>query len=270
MFFFLLIPFVYWCLDRRTGTRFTILFLISAYSNLIAKWLANQPRPFDYAPDRLMPLFTDPHGQARESYEATGGGFPSGHTQNSVVIWGYLSLCFRRTWLWVLAGLLVILVPLSRVYLGVHFPHDILGGYLLGAALLSLYLWLAPKVETKLVRIGLVWKLVVVLAISALTMLVVMGETSVTAGASLMGIGIGFVLERRWVGFESTGPWWKRGLCYLLGIAVLLGLYVGLKAVFSGFEPVLLFRFVRYGLIGFWSGLGAPWVFVKLRLAESA
>jgi hypothetical protein len=54
----------------------------------------------------------------------------------------------------------------------------------------------------------------------------------------------------------------------VLGIAVLLVLYAGLKAAFAGLEPALLFRLIRYGLIGLWSGLGAPWAFVKLGLAE--
>jgi len=220
------------------------------------------------APDRIQHLFAYPIEEARERYEALGGGFPSGHTQNSVVIWGYLASRFKRTWLWVVAALLVILVPLSRIYLAVHFPQDILGGYVLGAVLVLLYLWLEPKVEAKLNEAGLVWQLGIALVIPSLMMIFVPDEASVTAGATLMGMGVGFVLERRWIGFESAGVWWKRLLRYALGIAVLFGLYAGLKAAFSGLEPALLFRFVRYGLMGLWGGLGAPWVFTRLRLAE--
>jgi membrane-associated phospholipid phosphatase len=268
MFFLLLIPSVYWCLDRRTGARLTILFLFSAYLNTVVKWLADQPRPFDLALDRIQHLFAYPIEEARERYEAIGGGFPSGHTQNSIVIWGYLASRFKRTWLWVVAGLLVILVPLSRIYLAVHFPQDILGGYVLGVGLLLLYLWLEPKAEARLAKAGLAWQLGITLAIPALTMILVPDEASVTAGATLMGMGVGFALERRWIGFESTGVWWKRLLRYVLGIAILFGLYAGLKAAFSSLEPALLFRFIRYGLMGAWGGLGAPWVFTKLRLAK--
>jgi len=268
-FFLLAIPFIYWCLDRRTGARLTVLFLIAAYSNAAVKLLADQPRPLDYAPDRILPLFQYPLDQAKEQYEAVGGGFPSGHTQSTVAIWGYLASRSKRAWLWVVAGLFMLLIPLSRVYLAVHFPHDLLGGYVLGALLLLLYLWLEPKVEAKLGQSSLSRQLGIALALPALLMALFPCESGVTTGAALMGMGAGFVLERRLVGFEGTGAWWKRALRYLLGAAVLAALYAGLKAAFSGLEPVLFLRLVRYGLIGLWGGFGAPWLFVKLRLAET-
>ncbi len=256
-FFMLLLPLLYWCLDRRTGAGLTVLFLTSVYANAVAKVLAGQPRPFQY------------DTRVQQLYEAWGGGLPSGHTQAAVVVWGYLASRFRRVWLWVVAGLLMLLVPLSRIYLGVHFPTDLLGGYLLGAALLLLYLWLEPGAEAWLGEKGLAWQLGVALAVPALMILLFATEDSVTAGATLMGMGMGFALERRWVGFESGGIWWKRVLCFLLGGVVLFALRLGLKMAFSDLGAALLFRFVRYGLVGLWGGLGAPWMFVKLRLADT-
>ncbi|HIE39110.1 MAG TPA: phosphatase PAP2 family protein, partial [Anaerolineae bacterium] len=135
-FFLLLLPILYWCLDRRTGARLTVLFLFSAYINAVAKVVAGQPRPLDYAPNRVRPL-----------WDTGGYGLPSGHTQSAVVVWGYLASQLRRAWLWVVAGLLMVFIPLSRVYLGVHFPTDLLCGYILGAVLLLLYLWLEPGAE---------------------------------------------------------------------------------------------------------------------------
>ena len=137
-FFILVLPFIYWCVDRRTGVRLSILFLFSAYVNSAVKVFACQPRPFQY------------DSRVKQIVSAGGGGFPSGHTQGTLVFWGYLALCFRRPLLWVITGLLIILIPLSRLYLGVHFPTDLLGGYLIGAILLLLYLWLEPRVETYL------------------------------------------------------------------------------------------------------------------------
>lgn len=255
-FFLLLLPFIYWCLDRRTGARLTILFLLSAYLNSVAKVLAGQPRPFEYT------------SQVRPLVEAHGGGLPSGHTQNTVAVWGYLAAQFRRTWLWILAGLLMVLVPLSRVYLGVHFPTDLLGGYLIGAALVLLYLWAEPEGERWLDGKGFTWQLGLALAAPLLLVLLFPTTDGVTAGATLAGMGVGFVLERRWVGFDSGGIGWKRALRYLLGVLVLFGLWMGLRVAFAGLEPALLFRFVRYGLVGLWGGLVAPWTFVHLRLAE--
>jgi hypothetical protein len=202
-----------------------------------------------------------------DPYDTTGFGLPSGHTQNTVVIWTYLASQFKRRWFWVVAALLMVLVPLSRIYLAVHFPTDLLGGYVMGLLVLLLYLWLEPRAEAALERAGLIWQLAISILVPAVLLLILPVETAVSSGSTLAGMGVGFALERRWVGFETAGAWWKRALRYVVGMAVMFGLYVGLKAAFDGLEPALLFRFIRYGLIGFWGGLGAPWAFTKLRLA---
>jgi len=256
-FFLLFLPFLYWCLDRRSGARLTLLFLLSAYTNALAKVLVDQPRPFEVDP------------RVQQLSAATGGGLPSGHTQNTTAVWGYLAFQHRRRWLWIAAGLLILLVPLSRLYLGVHFPHDLLGGYVLGALLLLGYLWLEPSLERWLAQQGLARQLALALIAPLLLMLIFLTEDGVTTGATLLGMGVGFVLERHQVGFDAGGAWWRRGLRFLLGLIVLIGLWGGLRAAFSGLEPALLFRFLRYGLVGLWSAFGAPWVFVKLRLAQA-
>ena len=256
-FFLILLPLIYWCLDPRTGARLLVVFLFSAYANAAAKVLANQPRPFEYS------------ARVQQLVDASGGGLPSGHTQSTLVIWGYLASQYRRAWLWVIAALLLIFIPLSRVYLGVHFPTDLLGGYLLGAVLLFLYLWQEPAVEEWLKGIGVIWQLGLAVLVPALIMLPFWKEPGITPVATAMGLSTGLVLQSRWGGFDSTGSWWKRVLRFLVGVVVLLGLWIGLRAAFSGLEPTLFFRFIRYGVIGLWAGAGAPWVFVKVRLAET-
>ena len=257
-FFMLLLPLIYWCLNRRLGARLTILFLFSAYLNAVAKVLAAQPRPYQYD-SRVLPL-----------HKAGGGGFPSGHTQNAVVVWGYLASHFGGVGLWTLAGCLMLLIPLSRLYLGLHFPTDLLGGYLLGAALLLLYLRLETVVEAWLSKKGLAWQLCAGLFVPLLLVLLVPGNRkfAVIIGATFMGMGVGFALERRWVRFESGGLWWKRVLRFLVGVPVLFTLWLGLRTAFYGLEPEHFYRFVRYMLMGLWSGLGAPWLFVKIKLAD--
>ena len=91
-FFLILLPVIYWCLDRRLGVRLLILFLISAYINSAAKVIADQPRPFEY------------DSRVKALVPAGGGGLPSGHTQRAVVVWGYLASQVRRRILWILAG----------------------------------------------------------------------------------------------------------------------------------------------------------------------
>jgi len=277
MFFLVLLPLIYWCLDRRTGARLTVLFLTSAFTNSVAKLLFQSPRPFVVAPHRISPLFDVPLAEAIEAYEAHGNGFPSGHTQSTIVVWGYLAgqarrlkgkLAPLRPLTYAVAALLIVLVPLSRVYLAVHFPRDLLGGYALGIILLALFAWLTPRAETGLARLSLMWQLSVAVAVPLAVALMVPGKNAVTASATLLGMGVGFAMERRWIRAETNGAIWQRALRFVVGIAILGGLYAGLKIASEGLEPALLFRFVRYTLVGLWGSLGAPWAFTKLKLAK--
>jgi hypothetical protein len=87
--------------------------------------------------------------------------------------------------------------------------------------------------------------------------------------AALMGVWVGFVLERRFVRFNANGLLWQRVVRYLLGVFILFGLWGCLRIAFAAMEPAALFRFIRYALVGLWGGLGAPWLFVRLKLAET-
>ncbi len=156
--------------------------------------------------------------------------------------------------------------------LGVHFPTDLLGGYLLGSFLLVLYLRLEPVVERWLTGKGLGWHMGLAVAVPVTLALVYPGgeKHGISACGLLMGMAVGFVLERRWVAFDSDGATSKRLLRFFLGEAVLFGLWLGLKPLLSGHEPEAFYRFLRYSLMGLWGALGAPWVFVRMGLADGS
>jgi len=256
-FYLLLVPLVYWCINRRAGARLFMLLLFSACLNEGAKLLADQPRPFNYDPRVIKFVHED------------SGGLPSGHTQSAVVVWGYLAYCFKKKPLWLLAGFLILAIPLSRIYLGAHFPSDLLGGYVLGALVLFLFLRLDSVLESWFTQKGILSQLCVSMGLPVLLILFVPSgnEGLLTALGALMGVATGVVLERRWVRFSSEGRWWQQVIRYLVGIVILVGVWLGLRFAFAQLEPADLCRVIRYALVGLWGGLGAPWLFVQLKLA---
>jgi membrane-associated phospholipid phosphatase len=232
-----------------------IFFLISAYINSAAKDLCNQPRPFEYS-DRV-----------RAIVPAGGCGFPSGHTQATVLIWGYLAACFRRFWFWGLALALMVLVPLSRLYLGVHFPTDLVGGYWLGAIMLFIAIGPALRLEAWLRQLDPRWQFAAAVGLPLGLTALFPDKSGVAAMATLTGVGVGLIAESRWVRFECDGDWRRRGLRLLLGGIILWILWGGLGRVAASLEPNMLFRYVWYALTGLWIAWGAPWMFVRLGFA---
>ena len=258
-FFLLFLPLIYWCIDRRTGARLLFLLLLSVFINSVAKVLVNQPRPFHY------------DSRVKKIVGAYDGGLPSGHTQNTTVLWGYLATRFRIKLLWILTGVLIVAVPLSRIYLGVHFPTDIIGGYILGILLLLGFIWLMPRAETWMADKGIKWQLGLAFIVPLVMIFISPGgdRDCLTAVSALWGFAVGMVLERRWIRFSAGGVWWKRILRFLLGLVLLFGLWMGLRLGFQGLEPDFIFRVIRYALVGLGGSVGAPWMFIRLKLADA-
>lgn len=258
-FYLLLLPLLFWCVDFGLGARLAVLFLLSSYLNIDLKDLFRQPRPFDLNPGvRLSP--------------AEGYGLPSGHAQSAVVVWGSIAAWLRKGWFWGMAMGLMVLIGFSRIYLGVHFPTDVLAGWALGAASLSLYLAMQPRVKKWLARLSLSQQILLALAAPLVLLLIHPVKDNTSTMAALAGMGVGLALKHRYLPFNAYGPWWQRTLRFLTGGVIVVALYLGLKMVFPGEESTfyLVFRFLRYGLIGVWISLGAPWFFRLLRLAPGA
>ena len=257
-FFLPLLPVLYWCVDRQTGVRVGLLLLLSAYTNALLKDMFAQPRPFDY------------DARVKQILHADGEGFPSGHTQTTCVFWGYGALQQRQAWVWAVAIFFMIFVPMARVYVGAHFPTDLLGGVILGLVFLLLYRWLAPVIVQRFSCQAVGSQVIVVVVVSILLILLARGDkNSVAAGSMMLGVGGGMVLERRWVGFDTSGPVWQRVVRFLVGGVGLGALFGLLHVIFNPVKSIIVVQVVRYALVGGWIGCGAPWVFVALGLAPA-
>ena len=258
-FHLLLLPLLFWCVDLRLGARVGVFLLLSSYLNLGLKALVHQPRPFDLDPGLQLT-------------SAEGYGLPSGHAQLAVVAWGAMAAWTRKGWFWGVAISLMALIGLSRIYLGVHFPADVLAGWAVGGLSLAVYLAVLPGVERWLAGLELRWQLLLALGMPAFLFLIHPAKNTATAMGTLAGAGLGLVLAYRYVHFSAHGSLWQRVLRFLIGGVVVVLLYGGLKVVFpgEGSSLYLVFRFLGFGIIGLWATLGAPWLFRRLRLAPDS
>jgi hypothetical protein len=254
-FYLALLTGVYWCVDRRRGVRLTVLVLVSTALNLWLKTVFALPRPFDIDPSVGM------------AFEETFS-FPSNHAQNAAVFWGAAALLLKGPWRIVLGILPPLLVGLSRVYLGVHYPTDVLAGWVIGASLVWLDYLAGDRIERFLAGLRQSLRLAATAAL-VLAMVAAYREDVSMAGA-LFGFAAGIIYFPRAVGFSTEGKPARRALRYLVGIATVALVYALPKLLAAGLEaggPPLA-RFLRYAALGLWAGAGAPWLFMRLRLAE--
>lgn len=266
-FYLLLLPFIYWCIDKEIGVALGYASLLSAWSNSLLKHLFRIPRPSD---PRL-----------HVAHPETDPSFPSGHAQNAVVNWGFLAHRLNNRLLWILAVVLILGIGLSRIVLGVHFPQDVIAGWLVGLLLLVAFAWAAPRLGCWLQGKSVAMQILLAVALPLVLVLVHpadMGgrypsETALVSMSALVGLGVGAIMERRMVDFQVKGHWWRRGLRFLIGLVAVVLCYAGPKLflpqeMVPGLESLL--RFVRYALVGWVVAFFCPWLFVRVRLADGA
>ncbi len=139
-FLFLAVVICFWKGARSLGFRLALLLSVSGFLNAELKELFRRPRPLQILPEVQL-VYTQ------------GWSFPSGHAQNSAALgwyWGWRCRGLKRLVLF----LLVLLIGLSRVYLGVHYPTDVLAGWVIGAVLVATMCGVEVPLDGRLVRSG--------------------------------------------------------------------------------------------------------------------
>jgi hypothetical protein len=148
------------------------------------------------------------------------------------------------------------LVGLARIYRGAHWPVDVLGGMVIGLALVWLTLAFYRFWDRRSFSLPL-WGQLAFGVIVPLALFVVYPESSMQTGSAL-GMATGFAIERRYVGFPVHLPLRKQVFKVLIGLILLVALQMLLPRIFPAGQA---FRFTRYALLGLWGTLGAPYIF---------
>lgn len=254
-FYILLLPFVLWCMNFNWGIRLSLILILSSYINTDLKDLFSQPRPFDINP-------------AVKFADADSYGLPSGHAQLALAVWGALAVWIKKLWFWIFAVLVILLISFSRVYLGVHFPTDIFAGWAIGIIFLCLYFTLEPGAEKKLTNLNRSAQLLIVFIVPVILALLHPVKDTTSAMGILAGAGVGLIFLNQEI--KTQDLWWKIALRFFIGIIVIVSLYAGLKMLFpkEGSSFYLLFRFLRYCILGIWATFGAPKLFQSLNLMK--
>lgn len=136
-FYFLLIPLVWYLYSPKFGVKLLLLCLVSSLINSLFKTIFHQPRPLHLDPTvGLIPF--------------ASFGFPSGAAQTAVIIPYLLIKEIQKPYAWILGILFFFLLSFSRIYIGAHYPSDLVGGWIIGLILAYSFYRFSPTIETSL------------------------------------------------------------------------------------------------------------------------
>lgn len=263
---------LFWCIDKREGYYIMSVGFVGTIGSQFLKLACRIPRPWV-----LDPEFTILE-EAREA--ASGYSFPSGHSQSAVGTFGGMAAVTKRKWLRILFVAIAVLVPLSRMYLGVHTPYDVLVGCGISVILVFTLRPVVFGAEGKGMKGLLIGMIALALAYLAYvefwpfpadvdTANLESGyKNAYTLLGALLGVAVVYVVDEKKLHFEVKAVWWAQILKVIFGLAVVLlvkeGLRSPLEAIFAGHMAA---RAVRYFLLVVVAGvvwpLTFPW-FAKL------
>lgn len=283
-FYLLLIPLLYWCREPRLGLRLGLLLGISGGINEALKVVFHLPRPY----------WVSPEVRALGSYPSFG--LPSAHAQGAAALWGLIAVEARHRWLQVFAAAMIILIGTSRVVLGVHYPIDVVAGWVFGILILAGFLALEGPVGRRIAALPLSGQVLAAfagslsLALVSFAALASLGDwevpaswaagalersgevihplflrDAVTASGLFFGFAAGAAAEHHRGSMCAAGEGSVRLLRYIFGISITGAIWFGLGLLVPP-EPLsatYVVQYLRAAAAGAWVSFGAPAVFAR-------
>lgn len=265
---------IYWCINKKAGQRTIFALCGSLNINAGVKNYVKMPRPI--GTDGLQSLRIE---------TATGYSFPSGHTQTSTTFWTSMMYLFRKSWIYIIGILMIIGAGISRLYLGVHWPMDVIVAWGFGIVLSVIFIKLFDYIDDS----KNYYILVVLMLIFGVCTYFIGGEDLYKMFGLYTGFALGYMVEDTFINF-STGnetrrknifaknPSKKEGLGkkilrFVVGIISLLAVYLLLNYVQDTLivnkteEIINIIKYFKYTIVVFWGVAGAPALFKLFKLA---
>ena len=236
---------IYFMYSKKVGQRIAYSIFSSLHLNNIVKGIVARPRPWTHASANYQPVRPE---------TATGFSFPSGHTQNSAVLYSSFAIETNKKPMFILAGILIILIGFSRVFLGVHFPSDVVVGIILGVGCAVVGAIIHKRCEQTFKTQYILYLITFALFLPFVFIFWkkdyntnLLYRDFYTAIAFFGGYIIAVGLENRFVNFIDEASLLIRVIRTLIAILLVVGILFGLKAILP--KENILFDMLRYFLI---------------------
>ena len=265
----------FWCVNKKEGYYLLSVGFVGTILNQFLKMLFRVPRPW-VKDENFTPIES-------AKPEATGYSFPSGHTQSSVGLYGGLARWNKNLIFRIINISICVLVPISRMYLGVHTPLDVLVS--VGIALIlvfGFYPFIKKGFENRtrmIILLGIFVLISVAYCIFAELYKLPATATgedyeNISSGIKngykmlgcTLGIFVAYIVDYKFINFETSGNFLCQALKFVLGVIPLLAIKEGLRTpidlIFSGHYSS---NALRYLLIVLFAGCIWPLTFKFFR-----
>ncbi|MBR7133319.1 MAG: phosphatase PAP2 family protein [Clostridia bacterium] len=267
MLFILLGLIFFWCVNKREGYYLFAVGFVGTVANQFLKLIFRIPRP--WVRDSEFTIVE----AARE--EATGYSFPSGHTQSSVGVFGGIARWNKQAWLRIICIALCVLVPISRMYLGVHTPLDVIVSVAIALILIFGIYPIMHKVCESNKAIRMVFALMTLFSLSYLLFVSLYNfpadidasnlENGTKNAYKMLGCTLGIVftfeIDTRFIKFETKATLPAQILKLVIGLLPILAIKSGLKAPLAQVFGTFPADGIRYFLIVIFAGCIWPLTF---------
>jgi hypothetical protein len=248
-FLVVVLSILYWCVSKKKARKMAWIVLINTVANQLIKNTVKALRPFEVGV--VLPL---------RPQTAMGYAFPSGHAQTATAFWGSAIALLKTKSIAIVGSIFILLTAFTRLYLGVHWPKDVIVGILMGI----LFVIIGDKLldEEK----GFTDKHVLIISCLVVICLIFnVNHSMLSAVSGLWGLVVGGYIEQKMIRFKEKASLSMQITKIVIGLAGVVFLYWGVGKIVPAdtFEDML-----KNIVVMLWVIAGAPFIFKKFLVKQ--